>query len=331
MAKTPSKLSTLDEIEVLLAGSPTAEDVFGDDVKAGLQYLELVCHPDRHPGDAVRATKLFQQLQALAAKPKLAPQIVKSPKRSYTLGSIIGVGDVADVYAATSDGEAYVVKVSRVMGAPALLELERTRLAKILTAAGDTIYRKHFPLLVESFLAGSRRVTVFAAHDKPLYSAEQIRAKHPGGLPGEHLVWMAKRLFTAIGFAHLQKIVHGTLTPAHLLYCPADHGLVLVGWGQSVEVGQAIKHISVKYKDFYPKEVDDKKPATPETDVYMAAKCLRYLAGDVVLPAGWNNFLRALTLPSQAMRPGNAWGVHDDLDDMASRLYGPPRFVPLTV
>jgi serine/threonine protein kinase len=333
--KSRSKPHTLDEIEELLRDAKTPAAVFGDDVEAELRRLELICHPDRHPGDVARATQIFQRLQSLAKKPPATKQLVKSPKRTYELGELLAVGDVADVYAATSEATdaTYVVKVSRVPGTAAMLENEKTALHKIHAAAGDTVYRLNFPLLLESFLAGSRRVNVFAdiSSENSVYSLEQLLTKYPGGLPGEHLVWIGKKLLTALGFAHLQKLVHGAVVPSHVLIQPETHMVILAGWGQSVERGQKIKSAVAKYGSFYPAEVLAKKPATAETDIFMAARCLEHLSGSFAIPPALRNSLRACLLERQSMRPGDAWVVNDDLAAAAERVYGPPKFVPLFV
>ena len=135
--------ATLDEIEKLLDAGASVARLFGADVVQGLRRLELICHPDRHPGDVARATRVFQRLQALASRPIPTPTKLKSPKRTYTLTEQLAVGDVADLHRATWDGSAYIAKISRTRGADKLLDVERHAVTTLLSAAGDSSFRHY--------------------------------------------------------------------------------------------------------------------------------------------------------------------------------------------
>jgi hypothetical protein len=81
-----------------------------------------------------------------------------------------------------------------------------------------------------------------------------------------------------------------------------------------------------------------KQPASPATDVFLAARCLIYLAGgDPVanrmpdtVPAPMQRFVKACLLEGPKMRP-EAWKLLDELDELLRRLYGPPKFHELTM
>jgi hypothetical protein len=267
------------------------------------------------------------------------PVTVTSPKRTYTLLNFLAAGDVADVYFAAGEDRGYILKVSRVPEGAALLENERTALATVLASAGDTTYRKYFPTLAESFRGRDmidKRVNVFL-HEPGFYTLEQVKARYPDGLDGRHLAWIYKRLLTALGFHHRQNLVHGAVLPCHVLLHAANHGLQVVGWGQAVEAGQTIAAVSARYRDWYPPEVSAHRPATAETDLFLAARCLIYLAGGDPLtermpdavPKGMQRFFQASLLKGQAMRPDDAWALHEEFDDLLRGLYGPPRFIEL--
>ncbi|HYT87942.1 MAG TPA: serine/threonine-protein kinase [Gemmataceae bacterium] len=267
------------------------------------------------------------------------PIAVKSPKRTYTLRNLLAAGDVADVYLATAAETAYILKISRIPEGVALLENEKAALALLLTAAGDTTYRKYFPTLAESFRGRDtidKRVNV-VLYEPGLHTLEQVKAKYPDGLEGRHLAWIYKRLLTALGFLHRQGLVHGAILPCHVLIHAESHGLQFVGWGHSVEAGQAITTISAAYRDWYPPEVLQKRPASLETDLYLAARCMVYLAGGDPLthcmpeavPAVMQRFFKASLLEGQTMRPEDAWALHEDFDELLRGLYGPPRFIKL--
>src|SRR5436305_891410 len=73
--------------------------------------------------------------------------------------------------------------------------------------------------------------------------------------------------------------LHGAVLPCHVMVHAANHGLRLVGWGQSVEAGERIVTVSPRYRDWYPPEVRNNQPASPASDLFLAARCLVYLAG----------------------------------------------------
>jgi serine/threonine protein kinase len=253
---------------------------------------------------------------------------------------------VADVYLAGAGPVAvpetrYVVKVSRVPDGDMLLRQERAALTALLTAAGDATYRKYLPTLADSFPVRDggfpRRVNVFL-YEPGLFTLEQVHARHPA-LDGRHLGWVFKRLLTVLGFVHRQGLVHGAVLPAHVLLAPACHGLRLVGWGHSGEVGQPLATVPTRFRNWYPPEVLTKQPATAATDIYLAARCVLYLAGgDPVaagppdtVPAPIGRFLRSCLLDGPRMRPGDAWALLDEFDELLGQLYGPPRFHTLVM
>jgi hypothetical protein len=321
-----------EDVEKLITTPPTPKDGCNSSPEDWRDFLFL-CEPE--PASGATQTGPPFKPPALSAR----PITIKSPKRTYTLLNLLAVGDVADVYLATAAETTYVLKISRVPDGAALLENEKTALAILLTAAGDTTYRKYFPTLAESFRGRDtidKRANV-VLHEPGLYTLEQVKARYPDGLEARHLAWIYKRLLTALGFHHRQGLVHGAILPCHVLLQTENHGLQLVGWGHSVECGQTITTISARYRDWYPPEVLQKKPATLETDLYLAARCMVYLAGGDPLahtlpetvPSGMQRFFKASLLEGQKMRPDDAWSLHDDFDELLRGLYGPPRFIKL--
>jgi serine/threonine protein kinase len=248
------------------------------------------------------------------------------------------VGDVADVLIERE--MEYLLKVSRVPEGDTLLDLERKTLGKLLRAAGDTTYRQYLPALVESFpTTGSfpRRVNVFR-FQPGWYTLEQVHEQRPA-LGGRHLAWIFNRLLTILGFIHRQDVLHGAVLPSHVLIHPASHGLQLVGWGQSVVKGQRIRTVPTRFLDWYPPEVLDKEPAGPATDLFLAARCVAFLAGDhpgtnelpASVPLPMQRFFSTCLLEKARMRPDDAWALFEDFQKLLLQLYGPPHFHELTL
>lgn len=346
---------TLEELEALLKRVRSPKHLFGPDPKAMHRDLSMLTHPDRNPGDQ-KAEDLFKEVtRQWASLWDDVPVVIKSKKREYTLLKILNIGDVSDVHLAEAIGpdgnmRDYLLKISRIVGGDKLLDSEQKIIKEILGKAGDTTYRRYFPTFVESFPAYDKiqkRVNVFLSEGDGC-TAEDLHAKMPV-LDSRHLAWMFKRLLTAIGFAHRSGYIHGAVLPPHVLFRQMadatppelDHGAVLTSWGHAIPMGATVKTISAKYKDWYPPEVLEKKPARPGTDVFLAAKTMFYLAGadpnkPVSLPAKqvpipMQRFFQSCLLPGAKMRPDNALALLDEFDELLKTLYGKPKFHHLYV
>jgi hypothetical protein len=265
----------------------------------------------------------------------------------YTVQRLLASGEVADIYLATTADESpaateppYLLKAAHVPQGNTHLDIERRSLTRLLGAAGDTTYRKYLPTLVESFLTTDRRakrINVFR-FEPGFYTLEQVREQHPA-LDGRHLAWIFKRLLTVLGFSHRQRILHGAVLPSHVMIHPASHGLKLGGWGHSVTTGRRIRTVPARYSDWYPAEVQQHRPASEATDLFLAARCLVYLAGGhpvrdwmpEAVPLPMRRFIQTCLLESASMRPDDAWALMEDFDDLLQALYGPPKFHQLTL
>jgi hypothetical protein len=279
----------------------------------------------------------------------------------YRLERVFAAGDVADIKLATAledsqaDPEAlYFLKIARAPEGDSHLDIEQKTLTKLLAAAENTSYRKYLPALVDSFVTADRpgrRVNVFQ-HEPGFYTLEQVHAQHPA-LDARHLAWIFKRLLTVLGFCHHQNVLHLAVLPCHAMVHSAGHGLQLVGWGQSVrlpkssetsevwygesdsfEAGARIRTVPARYRDWYPAEVHAQRPLGPATDLFLAARCLVYLAGgDPVtnrmpeaVPLPMRRFISTCLLESARMRPHDAWALLEEFDELLQKLYGPARF-----
>jgi hypothetical protein len=329
----------LEEIARKLNGSLPLSEVLGADLEAGAEKLQLQCHPDRNPDNPKLAGELFIKVTALLEAVR-NPEIVRSPVREYSLNGISAMGDVADVYYGSGDS---VVKISRVKGAHGMLEREQLVLETLLKEAHNSVYRKGYPEFIESFPvkdAIQKRVNVFK-HHTGYCTLTELMKYFPDGLIGQHIGWLFRRVLTSLAFAHAFRILHCAVTPDHIMVNIENHAAMLVGWGQSVDLGGIVKYASSdwKAKDWYPTEILCKKGVTPATDIYMAAKCMRfaglksnphvygtdeYRAEDQV-----SRFVDSCLLEGQLMRPQGAFELHDRFGNILESIYGPPKFVPL--
>lgn len=326
----------LDDVEKSLREALHPSDIFGEgDWKKACKRLMAHCHPDKFldPTDKNRATLIIQQLGDWK---KLAdtPETLKTGTMGYTLGRELAKGDVSTVRVAFDDNnKRYIVKIS-FPGAGRMLRQERDAIIKVMNSIKSGPHQRYLPAVVDSVkLPDSREVTVFE-YMTGLFNIDEILQVHENGVSPKHIVWMFKRLMTALGYAHSAGICHGQILPPHLMYQIEFHGLKLVDWTLAVPVGKAMLGAPTKYKGWYPPECKNKKGITPATDIYMAAKCMILLAGgDPVneyfpdsMPVEMQSYLRGCLLESQLMRPQNAWQCLEEFDDLARQLYGKPKF-----
>jgi hypothetical protein len=281
---------------------------------------------------------VLQLLRSVARSVFPETETIGGAARPDVPGEFLAAGDVADVYLAREAGR--VLKVSAAPEGNVFLDGERQTLASLLVAAGGTPYRKYLPALIESFRTDDgfrRRVNVFR-YEPGHYTLEQVRERHPA-LDGRHLAWIFNRLLTVLGFVHQRGTVHGAVLPCHVLIHAADHGLQLVGWGQSVPAGRPVVAFPARYQNWYPPEVLRRRPASAATDLFLAARCLVYLAGgdpaagrapDSV-PAPLRRFIDGCLLEGVRMRPDDAWKLQEEWEAVLRRVYGPPRFHELAM
>lgn len=335
-------MKTIIELESLLSNVESSpRTYFGDEIDARLRLLLKDCHPDHFKSDADKesADRLFKRFSTLADECRAPKTTIKTKTRQYTLESRIAIGDVSDVHLASANTEQYLLKMSRIAGADKLLAHEHFVLSELAEKSGDSTYKFYFPTPIETIKAqdGMRKQVNVFAYDPGGYTAEQIHAKHPA-LKGEHLAWIYKRILTGLGFAHTHKWIHNAVLPCHLIIYPGTHGVQLIDW-KLASTPAVLKSISAKYRDWYPPEVSKKQPTDPSTDIYMATKCLIYLAGGNPLtkempasvPVPMQAFFRSALLEAQRMRPQSAWDLLNEFTDMLKPLYGTPQFHTLSM
>jgi len=348
---------SLSDLLRLLRSATNPADIFGDlagDQQAALKrrYRELVmiAHPDRNPGmpdtahEACRALREWYttaQRQVAQGGYGATPRIVASTRQSQYAGYQPPLaGDLCELFPAEGAGRQVLLKVARLARNNDLLQAEALALRKIARALDGQLLRAHFPTLIEQFQlrdsASARRHTNVLRAEEGYVTLEDVLRAYPGGVAPADAAWMFNRVLAALGAAHDLGTVHGAVLPCHMLIRPSDHNGILIDWCYSVPIGQPLRAISPRYAADYPPEVRARQPATPATDLFMAARCmLRLLGGDPAsgdlpprVPRPIQALLRACLLPAPQRRPGDAWQVFEDFQGLLRALYGPPRFRP---
>lgn len=333
--------TSLDELAEWLGRAPTSYELFGDDLERQYRLLARLCHPDLfpRPSDRAKAAKVFRRLTELrdAATGAVCPRTMVSPSRTYQVLKRLAAGDLCDVLLAEAGGRRYVVKIARPVAARPLLASEARHLATLARRAGDRHYREYLPGFVESFAVtdcnGTRQANVFL-HRDGFYTLEEIRRRHPAGLDARHLAWIFKRMLAIVGLVRTCGLVHAAILPPHVMLHAENHGLQLLDWIHAVRNGSVLSLVPTAFRDWYPSEVFRHDPVGPATDIFMAAKCLVYLAGGDPVAGRWpqavpwemQRFVDSCLFASPRMRPQDAWDLHDEFDGLLLRLFGPAKY-----
>ena len=150
---------------------------------------------------------------------------------------------------------------------------------------------------------------------------------------------MLRRILVALALTHASGIVHGALTPDHVLVAPAQRGIVLVDWKYAVPTGATIAAAPKPWAAMLAPEIRAAKPAGPGADIFMAMRCIAYvLGGDPAtgaVPSGVERhiagFLRGASHANPRRRPHDALALKDEFDELIEELWGERRFAPLVV
>lgn len=279
---------------------------------------------------------IYGSIQPTKFQPASDPVIIKAKKGQYVVTAPLYGGDVCDLYQCTFlDNGTHKSGILKVAKDPRDNEMVKNeaKVLKKLYENQDTIKLRPFiPELVDSLSVQippkSTRVQAnVLSVPEDLYSLEEISKEYSSGLDIKDVAWMWRRILVAIRFAHINGIIHGAVTPAHMLFAVKEHGLVIIGWCQSVENRSPIKIISTQYEEFYPPEVFKKEAAIPATDIYMSAMCIIKLLGGKgkkvpsSVPRGIAGLLNSCILTQSRLRPDNAWDLHERFGEVLDSLW----------
>ncbi len=342
------------------------EDLFGElpeDLKAARKHAESIWrsavrefHPDVN--DDPRAQQAIRVINQMLDKVRAGRYgvrnidvLIRTKRHGYKLTTMVTQGDVANLYGATytdanDDPQNAIVKIVRDRSNNDLLANEAKTLKRLLSNT-DTFdelspympryietfgYRLTAPGKARSGPAQSRQAIAFNFTPN-LYTLQQVRQTYPNGVHAKDAAWMFRRILYALSLVHTNGIVHGALLPQHILIEPDQHGIVLVDWKHSTELGQRITSVPTGARNFYPPEIFDKEPSTFGMDLYMAAMCMGYVMGPdpTQMPRQINAFLRGTAMPRAKGRPQDALALRDEYTELIERLWGPRVFRPFTM
>ena len=341
----------------LVLDSSEPEDVFGPDLKqddfvAQFRMFATQLHPDHNPGDRDYYTEVITKLLNLRdkAETKLANGTynkkdagisVQTKKGKYTIYGKPVEGDICDVYFANNEnGPPCALKIAKRPQDRDLLENEQ-RVLTALLGCDDNVKGKitshemgYWPTFVEhsSIKTGNivRPVNVSEKGQQQCFTLQQVMNSFPDGLDMADAAWMLRRLLEALHWTHKQGYVHGAVLPTNVLIVPECHGLRLIDWCYAVPTKGMVHAVVTGSKDLYAPEIWDKQPATPATDVFMAAKMFQRISKRK-MPTSIRSLLNACTLSHPRARIATAKEAYDEISLHLLDAYGKPKFRPFVM
>ena len=274
-----------------------------------LEYARL-CHPDISP-DNIELKEVFTLLEQW----KENNGYIAIIDGKYKIIKKMCNGDISNIYKCTNG---QTLKVSSHVKYNKLLHKEIDILKEMATFGGDT-FNKMYPKYVDSVKINGK-IGHITETILPLAPLTYFKDKK---LPGQHLVWIAKRCFDILGFIHRNNIIHNAVTLDHILINHETHGVCLIDWC----FVNNTKKISPEFKWAKPPEVINKEKSYASSDIYTLSKTLLFIYNrDNTL---LERFFESCCFENIKRRPNDAWELVDELSELAQKLYGEPKFVEL--
>lgn len=347
-------MTDLETAAARFDSAKTPEDIFGPlepperrPENLRTRYLALVemVHPDRHGGSVIadRAMAALNRWHDLAEERIRAgrwgqPVSTTTIRAGNTYQNVepLCAGDICDLYLGTygADRKA-VIKIARDPKDRDLVENEGKVLAQL--HAKPDAEAAHFLNYIPTFVEAARikdgtkeRAATVLAYVPDGFTLTQVLKRYHGGLDARHVAWIWKRLLEGLDWVHRKGIVHGALTPDHILVLPRNHGIKLLDWSYATAPGGKQKAIPTAWRNLYPADVLDKKPTSTGVDLHMVARCVELMLGTdrASWPRLYAGMIHASTLPA-GHRYQNAFEVYGQLDNHLRTMFGKPKFVEL--
>lgn len=320
-------LKQLEAVRDALAKARNPYEVFGPEkgMKKAFRNLSKFVHPDSRAGadDDPIAADAFSRLKELwgMAEAQMDENTYGNPPADSMVAQIhmgaktvdvvssIREGDITDLYGGVDDDGEYLIYVARDEAVNDLLDNEAHQLKSLNRQAGYIEQgARYIPEYTGGAMLHGRNINVLKANlefmpgPDELYPLRDIAEAYGNRLPHKAIGWLWTRLLAGMVFAHDNGIIHANLTPDTILVDPVDHGILLTGWYHASAGQVPVTSISPDWEAHYPPEVLRKELPLPCTDVYMAARALRWACTD--MPEPMQRYFDWCTHPNTHARPG---------------------------
>lgn len=234
-------------------------------------------------------------------------------------------GELADIYRGTCNGSLVCMKLASDKKDNSLLSDEY----KILKKYNHSSY----PIVRHKIKVNDKVAIIEDAFDGENLS--DIMERNPYGLDPEVVMWIMERLFSAIGYLHVNHIVHGNLIPENLVINKANHNVIMTGFGFSIaEAHKEGAKYRIRNKTFSAPEVSATEIVSPKSDIYSLGKLAIHMLGEdarynhlpLLLHPQISNFIKRMIEKDKDKRPDDAWALWDEWRELRTAIYGASRF-----
>jgi len=171
------------------------------------------------------------------------------------------------------------------------------------------------------------------------YTLDALKQEY-GNFRTDAMCFVWNRILEGLTLAHAAGVVHGAVTPNHVLIHADEHLGNIVDWTASCrwKEGQQVPYIDDRFIEYFPDEVSGQKGVpVPASDIYMSAWCMIYLLGgnprEKEIPVGvekpMRDFLNRCVQPKVTYRPKTVSDAYMELRAISKQLFGKRRFVKL--
>jgi len=171
--------------------------------------------------------------------------------RPYRVLAALGESDGCELLSAVTCGplpERVTIKLARDRTHALAAEAQALQDLQQLELPASAYFSQRLPQVVAhgptDGPAGARDALVLRHPVGYWGTLADVQAHHPGGLrDARHAVWLWRRVLEVLAYVHGAGWTHGDLQASHWLVNPADHGVLLVGWGLARRGGQVARDL----------------------------------------------------------------------------------------
>lgn len=262
---------------------------------------------------------------------------VRTSSDTYHLVSLMAEGDIAFIYRGYCEGRPgrIIAKIAKDRADNILMDNEASIIERLRSKQSPQT-EKHLSTMIDRFITAEGKIGIIFDQFNG-FDLTDVHKEHPV-LDQKDMVWMMNRSLSCIGYAHTMSVIHGCITPGHIMIRPSDHNARIVDWCFGA-LDPAVRNdgFKVYVEGFSPPEVEERKPPLPSSDIYSIGKCMIYLVGGDVMtgrmPEAVDDKIQRLlaycTRESALERPQDAWSLRRQLVNTIENLWGERTFRPL--
>lgn len=368
----------LQHITNILEKARSPEEIFGDlgslqaemtaTLKKSYHRMARITHPDKYPDQTDQAaaqaafsclTDWYNSAQARIQAGVYGTNssldawrvVLHTPRRDYVLENSYSDGPIYTCYPGSFDQgsgrQDVTLKITRDPQNNDLAENEALALQTLKSGKAAKKFANYLPPLLDSFFYEEdgilRQVNVFERAQN-WHTLSTLHRAFPHGLDPKEVSWIWRRILVALGFAHLNGLIHAAVLPCNIEILPELHGLRLAEWSYAVpiagstagEFGPCLSVLDPAYREWYPAEIQRGEAPLPGTDIAMAAGCMiELLGGDPIqktipasVPQSLRAFFKGCCLPGKRSTPQDAWALKNEYEELIDQLWGEQKFHP---